>query len=171
MAAATVRDLSWSRTGQAGFTVVEVMVALVIFTVSLLGLAGLQASSLRNNQFAYLNTVATQLAYDMGERIRANRERAIAGDYNVDNINGSIITPSVDCYSGSCGAADIAVTDAYEWLTAIEENLPSGKGQVVANGNLFTVTVLWDQERNGATGTDCDDEADELACLRIQVRL
>ncbi len=156
---------------QAGFTLVEVMVALVIFTVSLLGLAGLQAASLRDNQLAYLNTIATQLAYDMGERIRANRDGAAAGNYLVDNINGSISTPSASCYTGSCGAADIAATDAYEWLSATEERLPGGKGRVVANGNVFTITVMWDQQRNGATGTDCGNDPDDLACLRIQARL
>jgi len=73
-----------------GFTLIEVMIALVIFTVALLGLAGLQAASLRDNQLAYLNTVATQLAHDMGERIRANPAAAAAGAYLVDNVNGSV---------------------------------------------------------------------------------
>ncbi len=149
----------------------EVMIALVIFTVALLGLAGLQATSLRDNQLAYLHTVATQLAHDMGERIRANPSAAAAGGYLVDNINGPVSAPAVDCYSGSCNAADIAATDAYEWLTAIEERLPSGKGRVAANGGLLTVTVMWDQERNGASGTDCGGDEEDLACLQIQVRL
>ncbi len=169
MAAVTVIHSSRIPGSQAGFTLVEVMVALVIFTVSLLGLAALQAASLRDNQLAYYNTVATRLAYDMGERIRANRNSAIAGDYIVDNIDTTMAAPSVNCYSGSCDAADVAVTDVYEWLTAVEESLPSGKGRVVANGNVFTVTVMWDQERSGATGTGCG--AGDLVCLHIQVRL
>ena len=156
---------------QAGFTLIEVMIALVIFTVALLGLAGLQAASLRDNQLAYLNTVAVQLARDMGERIRANPEAAAAGAYLVDNINGSAAAPSVDCYSGSCTAADIAATDAYEWLTTIEKRLPTGKGRVTASGGLLTVTVMWDQERNGASGTGCGGDEEDLACLQIQVRL
>jgi len=155
-----------------GFTLVEVMVALVIFTVSLLGLAGLQAASLRDNQVAYLNTVASRLVNDMGERIRANREGALAGDYTVDNINGTVSTPPADCYSGSCGSDDIAATDAYEWLTAIETQLPSGKGRVISNGNVFTITVMWDQARSGASGTGCNSsDPDDLKCLQIQVRL
>ncbi len=161
------------RTGclQRGFTLVEVMIALVVFTIALLGLAGLQAASLRDNQLAYLHTVATQLAYDMGERIRANPSAAAAGAYTVDNIDGSAAVPSVDCYTGSCNTTDIAATDAYEWLTAIEKKLPSGKGRVVANGGLLTVTVMWDQERNGASGTNCSGDDDDLVCLQIQVRL
>ncbi len=154
-----------------GFTLIEVMIALVIFTVALLGLAGLQAASLRDNQLAYLNTVATQLAHDMGERIRANPTAAAAGAYLVDNVNGSVAAPSVDCYTGSCTAADIAATDAYEWLSAIEERLPSGKGRISAAGGLLSVTVMWDQEGRGATGTDCGGGEDDLACLQIQVRL
>ncbi len=155
----------------AGFTLVEVMVALVIFTVSLLGLAGLQASSLRNTQLAYVNTVATQLAYDMGERIRANREGAEAGNYNIDNINNPVSAPSADCYASSCSAAEIALTDAYEWLSAIVAELPSGKGQVVENAGVYTITIMWDQERKGATGTDCGGGSEDLVCLQIQVRI
>ncbi len=156
---------------QKGFTLLEVMIALVVFTVALLGLAGLQAASLRENQVAYLNTVATQLAYDMGERIRANPTAAANGDYLVDSTSGSVAAPSVDCYTGSCGASEIAATDAYEWLTAVEEKLPSGKGKVVSSGGLFTVTVMWDQEHKGASGTDCGGDEDDLTCLQIQVRM
>ncbi len=170
MAAAAVTAPRRSIHLQAGFTLVEVMIALVIFSVALLGLAGLQAASLRDNQLAYLHTVATHLAYDMGERIRSNPSAAAAGAYLVDNINGQVAEPAVDCYTGSCSATDMAATDAYEWLTAIEEALPSGKGRVSAAGGLLTVTVMWDQERNGASGTGCGGGADDLACLQIQVQ-
>ena len=55
-----------------GFTLIEVLIAMIILAVGLLGLAGLQATSLRNNQSAYNRSVATQLAYDIADRMRAN---------------------------------------------------------------------------------------------------
>jgi type IV pilus modification protein PilV len=58
--------------GQHGFTLVEVLVTVVILAVGLLGLAGLQAVSMRNNHSAYERTQAVQLAYDMADRVRAN---------------------------------------------------------------------------------------------------
>ena len=56
----------------AGFTLIEVLVALIIVSIGLLGLAGLQATSVRFNQQAYLRSQAVQQAYDMADRIRAN---------------------------------------------------------------------------------------------------
>ena len=56
----------------AGFTLIEVLIAMLVLAVSLLGLAGLQATSLRNNQSAYNRSQATQLAYDLADRMRAN---------------------------------------------------------------------------------------------------
>ena len=55
-----------------GFTLIEVLIAMLVLAVGLLGLAGLQATSLKNNQSAYNRSQATQLAYDMADRMRAN---------------------------------------------------------------------------------------------------
>ena len=57
---------------QSGFTLLEIMVAIVVLSLGLLGLAGLQAASLRNNQTAYYRSIATQQAYDIADRLRAN---------------------------------------------------------------------------------------------------
>jgi type IV pilus assembly protein PilV len=59
----------------SGFTLLEVMVALLVFSIGLLGLAGLQASSLQNNKTADMRSVAIIAAHDMAERIRANDRR------------------------------------------------------------------------------------------------
>jgi type IV pilus assembly protein PilV len=56
----------------SGFTLIEVLIAMLILSVGLLGLAGFQASSARNNTSAYNRSQATQLAYDLADRIRAN---------------------------------------------------------------------------------------------------
>src|SRR5664280_455779 len=56
----------------SGFTLLEVLIAMLVLAVGLLGLAGLQATSLRNNQSAYNRSQATQLAYDLADRMRNN---------------------------------------------------------------------------------------------------
>ncbi len=146
-----------------GFTLVEVMVALVIFSISMLGLAGLQISALRDNQIANQHTIATQLASDMAERIRANPAGADNGSYSTVTIQpGS----APDCYGASCGYADIAQMDAYEWFAALQNALPSGTGEVVSNSGGFTITVKWDQDRTGTSGTGCND----LKCLTFTMQ-
>ena len=65
---------------QRGFTLLEVMIALLIFSIGLLGLAGLQAGGLRSNNQAQLRTIAVIQAYDMADRIRANPRGVADGD-------------------------------------------------------------------------------------------
>lgn len=128
--------LSPARFGQVGFTLLEVLIAIVILAIGLLGIAGMQANSIRNNQNAYLRGQATMLAYDIIERMRANRTLAINGNY------------SVALGSGGSGSG-IALTDITEWkgdstLGTGLESLPSGDGSVTVDlaGNAV-VEIRW----------------------------
>jgi len=117
---------------QCGFTLVEVLVAVVILAIGLLGLAGLQLSSLQASQQAYLRSQATVLSQDIVERMRANRTAALNGDYDVAMADG---VPT---------GADIATNDLDDWLTALDTSLPDGDGEVSVNGNgVATVSVQW----------------------------
>jgi type IV pilus assembly protein PilV len=156
---------------QSGFTLLEVMIALVIFSIGLLGLAGLQAGGLRSNTQAQFRTIATIQAYDMAERIRANPRGVEDGDYNAFDD----ATPTAeDCISAACTAAEMATYDYYEWVTTTQNVLPSGHGIVssnVINGvRLFTITVMWDEERTGVNGTGCSgDPTVDLKCYALVI--
>lgn len=122
-----------------GFTLLEVLVAIVILAIGLLGIAALQASSIRNNQSAYLRSQATLLAYDVIDRMRANTTLARAGSYSVA--------------LGSAGSGSgIAGADITEWKTTLGQALPSGDGSVTVDlvGNA-TIVVRWVDDRNGST--------------------
>ena len=87
---------------QRGFTLIEVLIAIVVLAIGLLGLAGLQASSLKNNTSAYTRSQAQLLAYDMLDRLRANREGVINGSY--DDLLSS--TPSdPNCITSGCSVS------------------------------------------------------------------
>lgn len=127
----------------SGFTLLEVMVALVIFSIGLLGLAGLQSQSLRYNHSAYLQTQATFLAYDILDRMRANKAQAELGGYNADlSTDGS--NHNCNDSSVSCGTTQMAQFDIYEWKNLLSNRLPDGKGSVGKSGDVFTVTIRWD---------------------------
>jgi len=161
-------QLSSKHKPESGFTLIEVLVTMVILSIGLLGLAGLQANSMKSNHNAYLQSQATIMANDMADRMRANLEGVVANEYN--NINGIPANPG--CISADCSAAQLADYDAYEWNTMLADQLPSGAGTVVGNSRTFVITVRWDELRNGATGLGCNSAvATNLKCLAISVTL
>jgi len=153
---------------QSGFTLLEILITIVIMSLGLLGLAGLQALSLRNNQIAYYRGVAAQQAYDMADRIRANQAGVAAGNY--DDLDNS--TPADEaCFSddqgqAGCSAGDLAITDHRQWNTTNARLLPNGVGTVDCEQGpgaecsndinalrVFAITVQWN-ERTEAGNTN-----------------
>lgn len=101
---------------QTGFTLLEVLVALVIISIGLLGVAMLQMNGLKNNHSAFYRSQASILAYQMLDSLRANRKEVDSGNYNIKLTD-----------SDPSGSA-IYVTDIVNWRTALVRSLPSGKG-------------------------------------------
>ncbi|MBW8306116.1 MAG: type IV pilus modification protein PilV [Thiobacillus sp.] len=118
-----------------GFTLLEVLVAIVVLSIGLLGLAGLMASSLKNSHSAYQRTQATWLAYDALDRMRANRQVALAGGYNL-------------ALGAAPGGSALAKDDLDEWDTALANTLPAGDGSIaVAAGGVVKIIVQWNDTR------------------------
>jgi len=147
-----------SRGDHRGFTLLEILVAIVVLSIGLLGLAGLQVVSLNNNQTAYYRSVATQQAYDMADRMRANLAGIAAGNY--DNLTATLPADPGCIASGSVGCttlANVALTDQFQWLTQNAAVLPSGAGTVrcavgpsancatntATSNRVFDITVSW----------------------------
>ena len=152
---------------QFGFSMVEVLVAIVVLSFGLLGLAGLQADGLRSNNDAYMKSQATLLAYDMLDRMRANMQGVENGFY--DNLFSS--TPSdPGCVNSGCTIQQMSQHDAYEWSEKIAELLPGGQGLVSGSGSgsIFTITVMWDERRTGVAGTSCSGNPQvDLTCFTL----
>jgi len=151
---------------QEGFTLVEVLIAVLVLLIGLLGLAGLQAQALRSNQIAYMRTQATILAYDIIERMNANRAAALAGSYD-----GAAGTQNTDCTSTTaCSSAAMAANDVYEWRLAVKQSLPTpgaqGEALVCIDstpddgsdasspacdgvGSMYAAKIWWDDDKSG----------------------
>lgn len=127
---------------QAGFTLIEVLVAIVVLSLGLLGLAGLHAATLRNNQVAYYRSIAIQQSYDMADRIRANQSGAASGAY--DALDGSI-PADPDCIANFCDSGQLAQADHSQWNNNNARLLPAGVGTVNRAGGEFVVTVSWNE--------------------------
>lgn len=146
----------------SGFTLIEVLVAVVVLSIGLLGLAGLQTTALQNNHSAYLRNQATLRAYDMADRMRTNLDAVKKGYYN-----NPTATQYPECKTASgCSSQQMAKNDAFEWNAAIANLLPSGAGVVCIDstpddgaptapqcddvaGSPYVIKVWWDDDRSG----------------------
>ncbi|MCB1791020.1 MAG: type IV pilus modification protein PilV [Gammaproteobacteria bacterium] len=134
------------RRGQRGFTLLEVLVALIVLSIGLLGLSGLQTTGLRNNHSAFLRSQATLVIGDIIDRMRANRPGATGGHYN---ISYSASPGHVTCV-GSCTTQQVASIDVELWRAYVER-LPAGEGEVsVTAAGLAEVKVRWNDARDPA---------------------
>ncbi len=134
---------------QQGFTLLEVLVAIIIFAIGLLGPASLQAVGQRNNNVAYMRSQAVLQAYDMSERMRANQTGVNDGNYS--NIT-TTIPSNPGCITTGCTPAQLAQYDAFRWNTINANTLPLGQGTVTFNAApaaSFSIVVSWDDNQDG----------------------
>lgn len=133
-----------------GFSLVEALVTLLVLSIGLIGLAGLQTMSIRNNYGAFLRSQAVLKSYEAMDRMRANRQAALAGGYN--RSYGAAV--SNQTCSSTCNASQMAAADMREWVLGLQR-LPSGDGAItVTNAGVATVRISWDDDRNPDTGAD-----------------
>lgn len=132
-----------------GFTLIEVLVSTVVLSIGLLGLAGLQANNLKNNQSAYFRSQSTQLAYDIADRMRANV--TASNNYLSSHMTVAAATQQADCttVSAACTPEKMAQNDLYEFKSALATALPGGTATITSAGNVFTVTINWDDNHDG----------------------
>lgn len=162
-----------------GFTLIEVLITLFILAIGVLGVVALQTSTFRQLQVSHNAGIASMLASEIADRMMANSTQALAGAYDHTASDGE--PPS--CDTATCTDAQLAIYDVSIWQTRITGNiasgtrtpgsLPSGSGSVAQIGttNEFSVTVRWDDDLSGSTGTDCPPLDDtDMECLQLTVR-
>jgi len=135
----SMKPPSATRRSQQGAGLIEVLVAVLVMGIGLLGVAAMQATALRNNQSALERTQATIQTYSILDAMRANRQRALAGDYNM------VRTCTVPATGGT-----LALKDIHAWFTDMQNAHSMGNtacASIVQNGNQFVVTVDWDDSR------------------------
>ena len=133
---------------QRGFSLVEVMVALLVLSIGLLGLAALQTTSLQFNTGSYHRTQATFLAYDIIDRMRANIDAVANSDgAGYDQPTSTDVTMSTNCDSADCTSAQLAIYDVRKWYERAAVTLPGAAASPptiqVETGNEVTVTIKW----------------------------
>lgn len=133
---------------EAGFNLIEVMVALLVLAFGLLGLAALQNLSLRATHQSFQRTQATIGVYDIIDRMRANGSGVTAGNYVTGTWLSASAAPT-NCATGSCSTGDMAAYDINAWLNNLRGNKsvgPTGEVQisvVTPTPPVFEIGVRW----------------------------
>ena len=131
---------------QRGASLIEVLVAFLLLSFGLLGLSGLQINALKNNQSALQRSQATMLAYFMMDAMRANKDDAIAGTYNLGTPG---TPPTLACDAPA--DTSLVTHDQAAWFTAMKATLGNTNttcGLVACDGSAnCSVRVYWDDSR------------------------
>lgn len=130
---------------ETGFTMIEVLVALIILAIGLLGVAGVQTLAMKQTTNSHVRSQVSILAYDMVERVRANLPGAETGAYS--SVTGA---PETVPSCSPCNSAQIAVLDASQWFSNLNGSIPgfTGASVVLANG-VATITINWSERDLG----------------------
>lgn len=122
---------------QAGISLIEVLVAMLVMTLALLGAAALQLNSLKYTDSARLRTQASFIAYDMMERIRANN----AGNYVLANLNAAPTAGSL---------TDPRVQDLFDFATNVRTmGGTAAAASITLVNSVYTISITWSDDRAG----------------------
>jgi type IV pilus assembly protein PilV len=130
-----------------GFSLIEVLIALLILAIGVLGIAALQFKGLKCSHDAYLRSQVNFLAYDIGELMRANRSNAASytGNYTV--------TVPIGANACNYATASTATNDLGCWHNRVGQAIPPGStANITTFGSLYTVALAW-TDREGNTHT------------------
>ena len=123
---------------QSGFSLLEVMIAVLVLAIGLLGLTALQAQGLRGGSGAHLRAQATLLAYDMMERLRADFDNARMGAYNL----AMAADPPL------AGGGVFTDDETRRWMEQVAALLPGSDASINCDAiGICTVTIQWDESR------------------------
>ena len=165
---------------QQGFTLLEVLVAIVVLSFGVLGVVGLQAMALQANKEARYQSTAVALARELGDMMRSTKDiarqtSAAANPYLIDFSNGSFPSAPNDCFAAACPTPlSVAQFNMREWLTRISAAVPgvrvvvcfddnpydaSGKPRWACDGGASGTSVVkvgWARQSTDTNATDLD---------------
>jgi len=182
-----------ARPRAAGFSLIEVLVAMAVVAVGVLALAGLLQAATRHAKASQLDATATLLAVDIADRLRANAAGARLGqagyDLGVDGFGNPPAPARVACTRAApCSAAGLAQADLADWTARVRATLPRGsawlrfRAGVPPASDAVGVWVGWADPRAGPAGGAGDHSGGTcpatwqstdvaLRCIYLQVAL
>lgn len=151
---------AFSKNRERGASMIEIVITMLIMSIGLLGLGALQINAMKFQKSASQKSEATQSAYDLSERIRANGLGVIASDYLYTTAYATTVShlpPIPECSITKCTANEIARIDLAQWLQNLASRLRGGAGYVIKNSvGGYDVTVMWREQNDQSSASDLD---------------
>lgn len=135
-----------THTCSRGFTLLETLIALVVLSIGLLGLASLQIAALKVNHQSYQRTQAVILASDIIDRIRANPTGKTAGYYDTVSTSDMPTLTAGQCITSSCNASQLAAFDIASWKSVVAKRLREGAASIGTTARRRVVTIAWKED-------------------------
>ena len=131
-----IRNSGWFLRRQRGVSLIEVMIAVFVTAIGVLGAAAMQLNALKYTDSSRTTSQASFIVYDIIDRIRANAEPTVLDGYDLASIS-----TSPDC-TGICAV------DLQDFIANVQ-TLPDGSGSINVSGTTVTVGVGWSEGRAG----------------------
>ena len=145
---------------QLGSSMLEIVITIFIISIGLLGLGALQIKAMKFQKSSSQRSEATQSAFDLSERIRANGQGVVASDYVYTTVyETTVLRPPEppECSATKCTANEIARIDLAQCLRNLNNRLNGGAGYVIKNSvGGYDVTVMWREQNDKVSQEDLD---------------
>jgi len=160
---------------ERGTTLIEVLVAILILSIGLLGIAGLQASAMRYSQGSWARAAVSSNLSDLADRIRANPDAGdtayqLSSTYTAQRAAIDTLAVATDCLTTTCTADQLADYQLKQWQLAIARDMPGGAGFVSGTRSTgYVLSTIWFDKTNVSYGADGKPVAAEAvtACSKI----
>lgn len=171
----------------AGFSMLEVLIALIVISLGLLGIAGMQAAAINNTGIARSRSLGAIAADSMAAAMHANvaywsnlsavnNNTWTVNAGGVTSVNNSpSLTQTTDCSTANCTATAMAAYDTTQWGSGMLATLPGGSGQIACTAATSnspascTITVSWLEKLSKVNSTNMAASATATAQYQMAV--
>lgn len=149
---------------QRGFSLLEVLVAIVVLSFGVLGVVGLQAMALQANKESRYQSSAVALGRELGDMMRGTKNIALdpspAQNPYLVNFTGALPPAAADCFAAACGSPlAVAQFGMREWLARVSQALPGARVVVCFDDNPY--------DASGRPDWACNSVANDTAVVKI----
>lgn len=150
---------------QGGFTLVEILVAIVVLSFGVLGVVGMQAAALQSNHAARDQSTAIALGRELADMLRTNKTvslqpTASANPYLVD-FTGTLPEPGANCFTGACASPTlVAEFDIRQWLLRVNAALPGARVVVCFDDTPYVAAT-------GRPQWGCNSASNQTLAIKI----